>query len=118
MIARVTLRLSHKAAAIAKSQKRTNSRWMTRNPRVVINPAADIGETGIGRHGRKYRVLSKGAKNATPIPPFVIASKSPCEAVIKAKKIASFGKEWPDDHLKRTARVAVTIPIRAAMNNE
>ena len=93
MIVRVELRLSHSAAAIANSQKSANSQQMTRNPRGVINPAADIGETGIGRHGRKYRVLSNGSKKATPNPPLVIASKSSCDAVINAKKIASLRKE-------------------------
>lgn len=93
MIMRATLRLSHRAAANAKSQKSANSHRITRSPRAVINPAADMGETGIGRQGRKYRVLSNGAKKATPSPPLVIASKSPCEAVINAKNVASFGKE-------------------------
>src|SRR5262245_12294979 len=116
MTARGALRLSHNAAAMAKSQNSANSQRTTRNPRLVINPAADIGETGIGRHGRKYRVLSKGAKKATPNPPFVIASNSPCDAVIAAKKIASFSNEWP--HFPRTARAAAAAPTRAAKNNE
>src|SRR5262245_47422233 len=116
MTARAALRLSHSAAAIAKSQNSANSHRMTRNPRPVINPAADIGETRIGRHGRKYRVLSKGAKKATPSPPLVIASNSPCDAVIAAKKIARFKYEWP--HFPRTARAAAPAPTRAAKNNE
>ena len=101
---------------MAKNQKSANSHRMTRNPRVVIKPAADIGETGIGRHGRKYSVLSKGAKKATPRPPLVIASNSPCDADIDAKKIASFRNEWP--HFPRTARAAVPAPTRAAKSNE
>jgi hypothetical protein len=30
-----------------------------------------------GRNGKKYRLLSNGAKRATPNPPLVIASESP-----------------------------------------
>ena len=93
MTQRAAWRLSHNAAAIAKSQKSANSHRRTRNPRLVINPAEDIGETGIGRHGRKYRVSSNGAKKATPNPPLVIASNRPWDAMIAAKKIASFRKE-------------------------
>ncbi len=118
MSMRAALRLSHKAAAIAKSQKRANSERMTRSPRGVINPAADIGETGIGRQGRKYLELSNGAKNATPPPPLVIASKSPCDAVISAKKSARLKKELPGDHFPRTARAAATIPANAAKSSE
>lgn len=116
MTARGALRLSQNAAAIAKSQNNANSHRMTRNPRLVINPAADIGETGIGRQGRKYRVLSRGAKKATPSPPFVIASNNPCDAVIAAKKIASFMNEWP--HFPRTARAAAPAPTKTAKSNE
>src|SRR5262245_66047358 len=108
MTTRGALRLSHNTAAIAKSQNSANSHRMMRRPRLVINPAADIGETGIGRQGRKYRVLSKGAKKATPSPPFVIASNSPCDAVIAAKKIASLRNELT--HFPRKARATLRDP--------
>lgn len=35
----------------------------------------------MGRNWKKYRLLENGAKKATPCPPFVKASKNPCEAV-------------------------------------
>ena len=44
-----------------------------------------MGETFIGRQGKKYLELSKGEKNATPSPPLVRASKILCEAVHKKK---------------------------------
>ena len=113
-----SLRLSQSAAAIANSQKSANSQLITRIPRSVNNPAPDIGETGIGRQGRKYRVLSKGAKNATPNPPFVIASKNPWDAVIKVKKIVNFKRDFFEDHPRWTDRNAAAIPINAAKNNE
>jgi hypothetical protein len=42
----------------------------------------------MGLHGKKKRRASKGEKNATPSPPFVIASKTPCEAVMTHSKDA------------------------------
>src|SRR5205085_10107910 len=43
----------------------------------------------MGRHGKKYRWLLKGAKNAMPRPPFVMASRRPCEAVTPANQTKS-----------------------------
>lgn len=40
-----------------------------------------MGETIMGLSGKKYLSLSNGAKNATPIPPFVIASSTACDDV-------------------------------------
>jgi len=45
-------------------------------------PCVPIGETPIGRQGKKYRCRSKGEKNATPRPPLVMASRTPWDAVI------------------------------------
>src|SRR2546430_1295090 len=56
---------------------------ITAAPRPLKNPPTPIGETLIGRHGRKYRIVSNGEKNATPNPPSVMASSTPCEAVAK-----------------------------------
>jgi hypothetical protein len=41
----------------------------------------------MGLHGKKKRRVSKGEKNATPSPPFVIASKTPCEAVMTHRRM-------------------------------
>src|SRR5207237_8523934 len=38
-----------------------------------------IGDTSNGRHGKKNRRLLNGEKNATPRPPFVIASRIGCD---------------------------------------
>src|SRR5205823_9601327 len=54
---------------------------ITAAPRPLKNGPTPIGETLMGRHGKKYRVVSNGEKNATPNPPLVIASSTPCEAV-------------------------------------
>ncbi len=40
----------------------------------------------MGRNGAKYRVSSNGLSSATPRPPFVKASRMPCEAVAKKRK--------------------------------
>jgi hypothetical protein len=69
MTARAALRLSHSAAAIAKSQKSPNSHRMTRNPRFVINPAADIGEMRKyswhnGRNGVQLKINHEETKRA------------------------------------------------------
>src|SRR6266700_2961001 len=53
----------------------------TAAPRPLKNRPTPIGETWIGRHGMKYREVSNGEKKATPKPPLVIASSTPCEAV-------------------------------------
>ena len=70
-------------------QIHANSFFKTSRPREVKKAATPIGETSIGRQGRKYRPVSNGAKNATPNPPFVIASRRPCDAVTMKKYPAS-----------------------------
>jgi hypothetical protein len=44
-----------------------------------------MGDTLIGWKGKKKRAFVKGEKNATPKPPFVIASRMPWDAVAKNK---------------------------------
>jgi len=39
---------------------------MTSSPRWLKNASMPIGETTMGRHGKKYRVSENGAKNAIP----------------------------------------------------
>ena len=53
------------------------SLFITRIPCSLKNLIAPMGDTLIGRQGKKYRALSNGEKNATPKPPLVIASKIP-----------------------------------------
>ncbi len=56
-----------------------------RTPYELKNSLMPIGDTRTGRTGKKYLVVSNGEKNATPNPPFVIASSTPCEAVQREK---------------------------------
>ena len=66
-------------------QTHTNSLANASSPRRLKNALMLKGETSMGRHGKKYLVASNGAKKATPSPPFVNASRSPCEAVTTKK---------------------------------
>jgi len=56
-----------------------------RAPCALKNSLTPIGDTMTGRTGKKYLVVSNGEKNATPNPPFVIASSTPCDAVQRKK---------------------------------
>ena len=49
----------------------------TAAPQELKNEPIPIGETGMGRYGKKYLVLSNGDNKAIPSPPFVKASKIP-----------------------------------------
>src|SRR4051812_18951573 len=99
-------RLLHKAAPAANVQKSAPSHNNNRWPRGVANPPGDSGATGIGRHGKKYRVLSNGAKKAMPSPPSVIASKKPCEAMTSENNSASRVHVQPSAHPARVKRNA------------
>ena len=67
------------------SQIHAASLTRTRTPYSLKNSLIPMGDTRIGRTGKKYLVVSNGEKNATPNPPFVIASSTPWEAVQKKK---------------------------------
>src|SRR4030095_13044733 len=62
---------------------------MTANPRSLKNPMP-IGDTSIGRQGKKNLSLLNGANSATPKPPFVSISSKGCVAVTSAKYKAGF----------------------------
>lgn len=64
----------------------TNSLLSICMPLSLKNFVTLIGETLITFHGKKYRSFQKGAKKATPLPPVVKASKTPCDAV-QAKNV-------------------------------
>jgi len=59
---------------------------MTSLPQGLKNPAKPMGDTFKGLQGKKYRVVSKGEKKATPQPPLVRASRTPWAEVSKKKK--------------------------------
>src|SRR5258708_11552020 len=75
------------ASKPAGIQIQRSSFCRTAKPRSLKKRVTEIGETTIGRHGRKYRVLSNGEKNATPNPPLVIASRNPWLAVATQKYV-------------------------------
>ena len=58
-------------------QIHTISAARTAAPQPLKNEPIPIGDTGMGRYGKKYLVLSKGANKAIPNPPFVNASNIP-----------------------------------------
>ena len=62
MILAVTARMT------AGIQIHKNSLHSTANARAVKNLDSPIGDTGMGRQGRKYRVLVKGEKRPRPGP--------------------------------------------------
>jgi hypothetical protein len=51
------------------------------SPRLVRNSLMLSGETASGLVGKKYRFSLNGAKKATPKPPSVSASSTPCDAM-------------------------------------
>ena len=57
-------------------QTQKNSLLKISQPRSVKNPETLIGETLIGRKGKKYLSLLNGENNATPNPPLVLASSN------------------------------------------
>jgi len=77
------------ASTPAGIQIQRSSLSSTAKPFTPKKRVSDIGETKIGRHGKKYRALSNGEKNATPRPPLVIVSKRPWLAVAKKKYVHS-----------------------------
>ena len=99
----------------AGSQTHCTSLRKTRTPVTERNACRLMGETRMGRQGKKYRRLSKGAKKATPKPPFVSASSIPCESVERHKKpnacrrhacdgCAAIGSSHVRDALRKTAK--------------
>jgi len=54
-----------------------------------------IGETSIGRHGKKYLAWLNGANRATPRPPLVSISSKGCERVdTNKKRKTTHGAGW------------------------
>ena len=62
---------------------------MISTPLLEKNRLTLIGETSIGRHGKKYLALLNGANRATPRPPFVSISSKGCEGVSSDLKLLS-----------------------------
>jgi hypothetical protein len=105
------------ANSIAGSQIQTSSFRRMAYPRGLKNRGTAIGETRIGRHGKKYRRLSKGEKNATPSPPFVIASSTPWLALAR-NKYANKGNLAILDAPCRNTTAATAPARRAAKTSE
>jgi hypothetical protein len=62
---------------IPGSQIQRNSFFITDHPRGPKKDWILIGETWMGVQGRKNLSEEKGARKATPLPPFVRASRKP-----------------------------------------
>lgn len=69
------------------SQTHSSSLFMTDQPHGPQKGLIPIGATCMGLQGKKYLVLSKGAKRAIPRPPFVKASRIPWLAHNRKKKM-------------------------------
>ena len=78
-------RLVEKSSAKQMVQIVSNSLTMELSPYLLMKLIGFMGEAWIGRKGKKYRVLSKGANIAMPLPPNVAISKMPCVAVNAVK---------------------------------
>src|SRR5262245_45141802 len=89
----------------------------TAAPRDEKNRLTPIGETSIGRHGKKYRTALNGATKATPRPPLVKASSSPCENPARKRNVHSRPrlKLVP---LNLRTRAAAAVAIAAANTME
>src|SRR4029077_18886128 len=70
------------------SQIQRSSERRTRRPQLEKKGATPMGDTTRTRHGKKHRRFENGLKKATPRPPVVIASRTPCDAVAR-KTIAN-----------------------------
>ena len=76
-----------------------------------MNALTLSGDTSIGVNGRKYRWLEIGEKNATPSPPLVIASRTPCDVVATKMKSQnrrrlSLTNDMPRNRATRNVAVA------------
>src|SRR3954469_25543827 len=70
----------------AGSAIQRSSLRMTAAPSALKKEPTPIGDTWIGRQAKKYRVVSKGEKKATPRPSLVMASSTPCDMPAQKKK--------------------------------
>jgi hypothetical protein len=61
-------------------------------PHLLKKAPAEIGETWMGRNGKKNRSGVNGRNSATPKPPFVIMSSNGWDAVASTSNKAVFGK--------------------------
>lgn len=87
--------------------------FSTSSPLSEKNLAAPMGETAIGRHGKKYLVSSKGEKKATPSPPFVMASRTACEAVHEKKNDTKAKNDFNENDLIENTMAHATAKIKA-----
>ena len=77
------------AMTVLGTQIQIASLAITVNPRLLKKPSP-IGDTSIGRHGKKNLSELNGASNATPRPPSVNMSRNGWDSVIAAKNRATF----------------------------
>jgi hypothetical protein len=68
---------------------------------------APMGDTWIGRKGKKYRSALAGQKRATPFPPLVKASRRVCEVVLiqtSVKTIAGLDRSFLENKTEIVAQ--------------
>src|SRR5437762_13316238 len=88
---------------------------ITTAPRPLKNLPTPIGDTWIGLHGKKYRVVSNGEKKATPKPPLVTPSSAPCEAVAMKNRPSNVHHAWEAFVTCRYSH-KTTVRLQAAAN--
>ena len=103
------------ATATAGIPTQTSSLIRTSAPRAVKKRERPIGETSIGRQGKKNRSCAKGARSATPRPPSVKASKIPWEAIARVRYVQAGIRVSP---VVRRVTATMTAPRPAAKRSE
>src|SRR6476661_4260227 len=101
------LRISHATASAVAVGLQTHriSLASTASPRGEKN-RAPMGDTAIGRHGKKYRVVSHGDRIATPRPPSVHMSRRPWDAVARKSSVHVRPHDRPAPRVPKVTTVA------------
>jgi hypothetical protein len=79
----------------------------------VKKRATPIGDTAMGRKGKKYLAFVNGLRSATPRPPSVAMSSSPWDAMARNRYSQARPREKPD--AARGTRVT-SAPAKSAAN--
>src|SRR6266536_3790313 len=94
-----------------------SSDFTTCRPRRERKGPTPIGDTRITRHGRKNRSLENGLQNATPRPPVVIASRTPCDAALAKTNAKVESGEAPNRRANGSERSATAAAKKSEWVN-
>src|SRR5437762_14201251 len=72
--------IAPKTPTTANGNHTQQSSETSTGPAFAAKSSAPIGDTRIGRNGKKKRRFENGMKKPTPLPPLVIASRTPCDS--------------------------------------